>query len=367
VKLGYLSGTEIPSRAASALHVVKMCNALARLGHDVSAFAVAGKEQASVGEFYGLEPEFKLRAYGQSRLPGGGYRFATRVLLDTFGGSGFDAFYGRHPHALWATSVYGRPFAYEAHVVPDDPSKLFMLRRLIGRPNCRGIVCISHRLARDIGEALAPYRRIEVLADAADPAPEVRVAVEPWPGRVGVAQIGYVGHLYAGKGMEMVWEVARAMPEYDFHIVGGREVDIQFWRAKDVQPNIYFHGFKKHAELSGYYARLDVALLPLQDQVWIADKKTEIGRWTSPLKAFEYMAHGLPIVASDTAALREIFDPGKTALVVPGDAVLGWCEAIRSLVNDEAYAQGLGRSARDVFLQSHTWERRARSVMELLA
>ena len=64
MKIAYLSGSKIPSRTANSIHVVKMCQAFARNGHDVVLMAPRRKGVESdvqdVFSFYGVENCFKI-------------------------------------------------------------------------------------------------------------------------------------------------------------------------------------------------------------------------------------------------------------------------------------------------------------------
>jgi glycosyltransferase involved in cell wall biosynthesis len=98
-------------------------------------------------------------------------------------------------------------------------------------------------------------------------------------------------------------------------------------------------------------ADMDVLVLP--------NTATHISaRYTSPLKLFEYMAAGRPIVASDLPALREVLTDGENALLVePGNAAQ-LADAIGRLLHDPELAQRLAAAAwRDV--QAYSWDRRA--------
>ena len=86
----------------------------------------------------------------------------------------------------------------------------------------------------------------------------------------------------------------------------------------------------------------------------VNESREEIGRWMSPLKLFEYMAAGKPILASDIPALREILADGGTALLLPPGDVAAWAAAARALLADPARAAALGARARAA------WGRRPR-------
>jgi len=51
-----------------------------------------------------------------------------------------------------------------------------------------------------------------------------------------------VGHLYDGRGIELIFDLAGQMPELDFHLVGGSDEDLLYWQSVGRKTNIFFHG-----------------------------------------------------------------------------------------------------------------------------
>ncbi len=88
-------------------------------------------------------------------------------------------------------------------------------------------------------------------------------------------------------------------------------------------------------------------------------------RFTSPLKLFEYMAAGRPIVASDLPSIREVLRHEQNALLVePGDAA-ALAAGVRRLLDDRPLADRLAQAAvTDV--ASYSWDRRAERLETLL-
>jgi glycosyltransferase involved in cell wall biosynthesis len=86
----------------------------------------------------------------------------------------------------------------------------------------------------------------------------------------------------------------------------------------------------------------------------------------SPTKIFEYMALGRPIVASRLAQIGDVLEDGVTArLVTPGE-LDELSAAILEVLDSEDQGLALGRAARLEAESSHTWDDRARSVLERL-
>ena len=142
MKLGYLSSAEVPSEAANALHVVKMCQALGDQGVDVVLYALDGQRELSdIQDFYGFAPNFLVQTFRHTKIPGGGYRLALKVWWREMHRPRCDFYYGRHLHTLLALTSLGVPCAFEAHAMPKNRYVQFLWRRLAKSKHCQAIVC----------------------------------------------------------------------------------------------------------------------------------------------------------------------------------------------------------------------------------
>lgn len=106
--------------------------------------------------------------------------------------------------------------------------------------------------------------------------------------------IGFYGALFKWFDYDLLKKLANNNPEWEFVLVGPDYDRSLHGHDLDTFKNIHWLGIKKHEELSVYLYYFDVAIIP-----FIVDRVTSA---TSPVKIFEYMAGGKPIVATD---LRE--------------------------------------------------------------
>ena len=372
MRLAYFSSSTIPSREANSVHVMKMCQALARQGHEVLLASIAG-DGATGDDFarYGVEPCFELIRHavrGRSIPARLGYAFAAPRLVRRAGRRP-DLVYGRHLPSISVAARWNVPVIFESHQAPS-PTERFFERRLFSRPNFARLVVISGALRdeyRRLHRTLSP-QRILVAPDAADPPPDVAPEVPPdvaaairrSPGRL---QVGYVGHLYPGKGVEVVIELARRLPEMDFHVVGGTDSDLAAMRSRvNGGGNLVFHGHVAPERTEAYRRAMDVLLAPYQHRVRAAGGRAEIGRWMSPLKIFEYMASRRPMIVSDLPVLREVIVDGETGLLAPPGDLDAWVGAVQRL-RDPALRSRLADRASMVWRERHTWSRRAEHVL----
>ena len=103
--------------------------------------------------------------------------------------------------------------------------------------------------------------------------------------------------------------------------------------------------------------------MPYQKEVAVFGNKGNTAQWMSPMKMFEYMATGRPIVASDLSAIREILKNDYNAILVSCDGIKEWESAIKRLVNNPEFAKIVGDNARKDVLKKYTWDIRAKEIL----
>jgi glycosyltransferase involved in cell wall biosynthesis len=187
-------------------------------------------------------------------------------------------------------------------------------------------------------------------------------------GEVRSPSIFYVGQLYPWKGAGLVVDVAARVPEAKVVIVGGQtnwtqdDPDIaalgERARQLGVAERVELRGHVPYDRVPAALAEASVALLPLPDE--------PVARlFTSPLKLFDYMAAGVPIVASDLPALREVLHHEQNALLAtPGDPD-AFAAAVKRVLTDPDLATRLGAQAR-ADVHGYSWDARAAALLDFL-
>jgi glycosyltransferase involved in cell wall biosynthesis len=142
----------------------------------------------------------------------------------------------------------------------------------------------------------------ELFARALDPATPIPADIAALPRPI----IGFYGLLAEWVDLEAMQRVAQAFPQGSLAIVGDiNNADRSRLARLHACPNVHFFGHRPYEALPGYCKAFDVALLPFV--------KNHLTESASPLKLREYLAAGLPVVATDipeAAALAELVPNG---------------------------------------------------------
>jgi glycosyltransferase involved in cell wall biosynthesis len=275
--------------------------------------------------------------------------------------------YGRDPAALyWLGHRLHRPFVYEAHHLPTTSIQQRIIDALFSSPWLKGIVVISDVLRQDMLEQHPALKNTRIItahdgADVPDRSPQPIDLSEP--GEEPTLHAGYVGSLYQGRGIDFILALADRMKEVRFHLLGGTSQEIAGWRKRGVPDNVRFHGHRPHHEVQTWLAAFNVLLAPYPPKVQIGTGY-DTGRWMSPLKIFEYMAAGKPIIASDLPVLREVLMNRKNAFLAKPEDIVSWQNAIIKLIYNPQIRQSFSREALDTLRQKYSWNVRAKAILK---
>lgn len=220
-----------------------------------------------------------------------------------------------------------------------------------------GVVANNTGLERAMRRSL-PFRGPSlVLPSGTRPAPEDRGAPD--------IDIVFASKLEQRKGIGVLLEAMSHLPDATLHVLGGSEAEVEAGRRQaerlDVAGRVRFEGFVEPAQVGHWLRRARVGPCPLMTGV---ERSSE--RYTSSLKALELMARGVPVVATDVPAMRELVGPdGDAALLVPPNDPAALAAAMHRVLSDADLAARLSRAGRRR-AEGFSWERRAERLHRFL-
>jgi len=375
MELIYIANFRIPTERAHGLQVVKTCEELAKRGVIVQLVLPErdNKIKGDLFNFYGLERNFQVvklaspdffkyeKYLGRLAFYLREVSFLIKLLFIKFDKDAM--VYTRNPEIAWQFSWRGFKTVYEAHNWPERKGrflKLFLKK-------VRKIICNSAGTERELKKR--GFASTLVVPNGVDLKKNIfEGSKKEWREKLNLPIdkkiIMYVGHLYYWKGVDSVVEAASIMKQdkdLQFFLVGGTEGDVKKYERLIEQKklsNILFCGYKSPEMIPGFLKCADILMLPNS-----ANKKESIF-YTSPIKMFEYMASGRPIVASDLPSIREVLNESN-CVFAQADNPESLAGGVRKILADSALASQISRQALED-VKKYTWENRAVNILNFI-
>ena len=356
----------VPGTTGGSVHVTSVAQGLAALGHDVDVLTAPGDGPFPAGQvqWHAMSPPFGmrhlrgLRAAAVARMA---YRVGAEAVIEryhNFGGEGI-----RAADAIDALAV----LEVNAPVIdyPGSP-KAWFDRFLLVEPmrrwrdwQCRRADLVITPTAAIIPAFVPPDRIVEIEwgADTESFRPDAEGHL-PFTRDPGAVLAIFAGAFRAWHGAINLVRAVRALRE------GGRSGlqavmigDGPEWsRVKEEAshvPGITLTGAVTHTQMPACLAAADIGVAPFDLE---AHPPLQLGFYWSPLKVFEYMAAGLPVVAPAIPRLASIVRSDQEGVLYHPREPGGLAEALGRLVDDAALRRTLGSAARERVTTLFSWK-----------
>ncbi|WGZ91678.1 MAG: glycosyltransferase family 4 protein [Candidatus Thiocaldithrix dubininis] len=343
-KILYIVGAALPSKNANSIHAYNMSKALAEYFPVVRVITQTTSNQQELELYYGSKNNATF-------IPSK-YGILSRFFNMTLESKEADIIYTRWLWAALLLPFSKKIFYFELHSEPTSIMQKFLLLT-IKKTKAKNVF-ISEELLNHMHEKYNIKLENSIVAhDGAD-----AVIFQEDNEYPPVNSVGYIGSFKEGKGIDRIMKISEQLPDVTFHVFGGTKKDIVSYVNK--RKNVIFHGFIAPCEIKNAMKKFHIAILPNEEKVLI--KGHDIGRWTSPLKLFEYMSYGKPIVATDLRVFREILLDQETALLCDKHDINNWVVNIKIIINDPSVSKRLSMNAKRLFEEKFTWNKRVECI-----
>ena len=386
MRILYLHRTQ--AKGVEGVHIGEIVNAWRHLGHDVKILSpvgdqlvgdvdVSGVAAASIKHRFqrflsGYLPEFLFELVELA------YNFATVRQAKRVGAEATDFIFERY--AIFAVAGaylakrWSRPFIVEVNYTSCTPlvrERSRILKPLAKRADryifsrATALVAVSSYLKQHlITEFGVQPERIFVVPNAADPdvfdiskvsRPATLADIE---GKI----IGFVGGFYPWHGLELLLlafrQIAHQVPSAKLMLVGDGPT-LSAIRAQidqlGLEERVILPGKIAHKDLPGYIAMFHCGVMP------------DSNAYGSPMKIFEYMALGKPVIVPNYGPLLDVIDDGVEGRVFAARSVDQLADCMALLLTDADAHARMGVQARQKIVTKHNWRKNAEAILAILS
>ena len=370
------AGTPIPGTHGGSVHALELCRALSRRGHDVHLAALPPSSSGvSQVRLDGVQIHYLRRLLPVTLLEWTARRAIGSLIGEITPDVVVERFYTFGGGAIAAAHVAGVPAVLEINSPARDyPGSLRdrLDKLTVVRP-------VARWRQRQLARCAATYATSRhLLPPALQDSTTVivngvdteRFTPGPETEDTGPLHCVYVSSFRSWHGAEDLVEavahcVSRRLPVRATFVGRGP----RWMAAKEaavlagVEEAIDFVGQVPHAEVAALLAAADIGLAPFAPDQFSA---LELGWFWSPIKIFEYLAAGLPVVTADIDELRALL-PGDVANFYQASDPLALAEAIMELEADRAAVRRMAAAARTLAEECYTWDHQAETVDGVLS
>lgn len=366
MKLAYVTSVRLPTDRAHGYAIMKMCVEFTRAGATVELIVPTRHgPQGDPFDHYKIERNFPLKRLYTTDISGKSERATFGYYVDLLSFL-FSLFLRRFPDdtILYtrdyqvALVVRAKHIVLEVHSVPENSRTFAKALRRVEK-----FVAITRGIKDALVARGVSADRIVVAPDSVDlsefnisPSREKvwrEYGVDP---RKKIAL--YTGHFYGWKGAETLAEAAAFLPGTEIVLMGGVARELADFQRTYTAKNIHIIGFQPREKMPALLKSVDVLVLPNSGKAKIS------ALYTSPLKLFQYMASGVPIVASDLPSIREILDDSSAYWFTPDDPQSLASRIKEILLNPEEAKQKAHKASE--LVKQYTWSSRAHAILRPL-
>lgn len=379
-KIIYIANITLPSQRAHGIQIMKTCEAFAKKGEQIELWVTNRKkpgekycQRDDIFKFYGIKNKFPIKKIpvieffskkGTIYFYLESISFIIMTFLFLLKEKNSSIVYARDESVQFLNIFTRKKMFWEAHIeLKSSFLKNIRLKKI------SGIISISDSFKKFIVKnyAVAP-EKIFVAHDAVDleefnnflPKNKARELLNmPQDKKIVI----YIGGIMKKKGIFVLLDAAAMMRDDCLFEIVGWFIHDESDKAKKYAVerkinNVVFKGYAPRNEIANYLSAADALVIPNSNLY------EETRLFTSPMKLFEYMSSGRPIVASATPTILEILNERNAVLVEP-DNPEALKKGLLKVFRDKNLAEALAEnSKRDV--QNHTWQKRAEKILAFI-
>lgn len=365
MKINYLATSNVPSRTANALQIVKMCEAFSAIGHSVNLILPnLNTLDVTLKSYYHLKHKFFIIKVGKIKKYIKGFNNILIPLKIIFRSLRLksDLTITRSLVISFILIVLNKKHIFEIHDDLNSSGKfisyIYKKLKLLNSNNIIRLIFISHALKKHIQvEYFYQKDNFKILHDATE-INNRNIKIH----KNKILKIGYFGSIYESRGVNLILELAKKDAQNIYYIYGGIKKDLEKLKKKK-SINLILKSQIPYSLAKKEIIKMDVLLMPYKKKVTFSGDYGNIVKFMSPMKMFDYLGSSKIILSADIPVLRETLISNYNSIFIKNYMnVNSWLLSIKKIPFNQNKFLIIRKNALNTAINNN-WNLRAKNML----
>ena len=362
-KFSYIAEINLSSKSAYKHQVLKMCDTISELGYDLTLYIISNSNIPflEIKNQHLLKNNFKIKPLFQTKKELSFFlRFIFFIKLFLNKNVNSSIIYSRSVLTSIFFSLIGKKNYLEIHQI--NTGLTFYIFRLLKKIILKNIkfILISKNLNQHLSLPNKNYIIAEDGVDIRDFDFKTTISLNEKLSCV------YTGSLFKGKGLELIFSLAKKEKDISFFIYGDISTGNKNLINKcKLTKNIHLKGFVDYNQIPKILKSHPIILMPYEKKVFGNHKTVNLSDYMSPLKMFDYLASGRVIISSNNYNINKIIKDKYNGIICKNSNIDEWSKKIRLTFRDNNLRKILQRNSY-LTAKKYTWKERVYKILSFI-
>ena len=356
-KIFYVAELNLPNKSAYSIHVMKMCDAFAKLNYNVKLFTINSKKTKNLTKLYKTHYGFKvISIFKKPTVLNFLTRFVFSIKILWKNLDDESLILSRSITFALLASCLNKNVILELHHQITGFSKiLFFILKNLQLLNHLKFIFLNKKLNLLYKIKKKKYLILDDAVNLDDYKINRKLHLKKLK-----KTCVYIGSFFQGKGIEQIFRLAKSNKDINFHLYGEKK----YLKNKKKYKNIKVFDYINYSKVANTLIKYKTALMPYQNIVK-GRSSINLAEYMSPLKMFDYLAAKKIIIASNLSVYKHILKNNYNCMLVKTDDDVSWSAAIHSSFLNNNLNQNLQNNAFKT-AKEYTWDNRASKIINFI-
>lgn len=337
MKICYLSNSAIPSSVASAIQIVKMCEAFSKLNNDVTLISTnVSHSKENLFDFYNVKKKFRFKKLNYFKKFPLGFNYYLFSIMSIYESIKYkpDIYITRNFFSCFLLILLNKKVIIEIHHDLSNESRIvrFLVKytKFLNSTNIKKLIAITESV-KNLYKNKYSINENKFLVL---PSGSSINKTFNFKNKKKFFKIGYFGSLYKSRGLDLIINLAKIDKKNSYYLYGNISNLSKYYFTKSIK-NLYIKNYIPYKQIPDAISKMDILLLPYVSKITVAGDVGDITNYTSPLKLFDYLCLGKIIICSDFDVLKETLKERENAIFIKNyKNIASWQNEIIKLKNE---------------------------------